>query len=56
MERYVDMESPITGGKVKEISTTEIKEFRREEYRVNVRYYICEDSSKLFSTIFTDMI
>lgn len=56
MERYVDMESPITGGKVKEISTTEIKEFRREEYRVNVRYYICEDSGEQFTTTEQDTL
>ena len=56
MERYVEMESPLTGGKVKEISTTEIKEFRKEKYQVNVRYYICEDTGEQFTTTEQDTL
>ena len=56
MERYVEMESPLTGGKVKEISTTEIKEFRKEKYQVNVRYYICEDTGEQFTTTAQDTL
>lgn len=56
MERYVDMKSPITGGRVKEINTTELKEFRKEKYWVNVRYYICEDSGEQFTTTEQDTL
>ena len=56
MERYVEMESPLTGGKVKEICTTEIKEFRKEKYQVNVRYYVCEDTGEQFTTTEQDTL
>ena len=49
-ERYVDMESPITGGRVKEVCDVEEKVFRKEKYDVHVRYYICEDSGEEFTT------
>ena len=29
MEQYVNMKSPFTGGRVKEIFTTEVQEFRK---------------------------
>lgn len=50
MERYVDIKSPYTGGKVKEISTTEVMEYRGHDYTVRVRYYQCEDTGERFST------
>lgn len=56
MEKYVDMKSPLTGGRVKEISTTEVKEFRKEEYSVHVRYYICEDTGEQFTTTEQDTL
>ena len=31
MEKYVELKSPFTGGKVKEISTIEEHEFRKEK-------------------------
>ena len=56
MEKYVDMKSPLTGGRVKEVSTTEIKEFRKEKYCVHVRYYVCEDSGEQFTTTEQDTL
>ena len=56
MEKYVDMKSPLTGGKVKEVSTTEVKEFRKEKFRVHVRYYICEDTGEQFTTTEQDSL
>lgn len=56
MEKYVDMVSPLTGGKVKEISTTEEKIFRKEKFRVHVRYYICEDTGEQFTTTEQDTL
>jgi transcriptional regulator with XRE-family HTH domain len=50
MEKYVDMVSPFTGGKVKEFSTVEEHEFRKETYSVHVCYYICEDTGEKFTT------
>ena len=50
MEKYVDIKSPFTGGKVKEISTVEQHEFRNEQYSVHVRYYVCEDTGERFTT------
>lgn len=50
MEKYVDMISPFTGGKVKEIRTVEEQVFRKETYSVHVRYYICEDTEERFTT------
>lgn len=44
MEKYIDMKSPLTGGRVKEVSTMEEKIFRKEKFRVHVRYCVCEDS------------
>lgn len=56
MEKYVDMKSPLTGGKVKEIFTTEVKEFRKEKYLVHVRYYVCEDTGEQFTTTEQDTL
>jgi len=50
MERYVEMKSPFTGGRVKEVFTTEEQEFRKEKYLVHVRYYVCEDTGEEFTT------
>ncbi len=56
MERYVDMKSPLTGGLVKEVFTTEVKEFRKEKYTVRVRYYVCEDTGEQFTTTEQDTL
>lgn len=56
MERYVDMKSPFTGGRVKEVSAIETKNFRKEDFRVHVRYYICEDTGEQFTTTEQDML
>ncbi|MDE6768472.1 MAG: DUF4065 domain-containing protein [Muribaculaceae bacterium] len=56
MEKYVDMKSPFTGGKVKEISTIEVKEFRKEKFSVHVRYYVCEDTDEQFTTTEQDTL
>lgn len=56
MEKYVDMRSPLTGGRVKEVNTTEVKEFRKEKFRVHVRYYICEDTGEQFTTTEQDTL
>lgn len=50
MEKYVELKSPFTGGKVKEISTIEEHEFRKEKFSVHVRYYVCEDTGEKFTT------
>ena len=50
MERIVDIQSPFTGGKVKEVSTTEQREFRGERYNVPVHYYVCIDTGEQFTT------
>ena len=50
MEKYVDMISPFTGGKVKEVRTVEEQVFRKETYLVHVRYYVCEDTGERFTT------
>ena len=50
MEKYVDMVSPFTNGKVKEVSAVEEHEFRKETYSVHVRYYVCEDTGERFTT------
>ena len=50
MEQYVDMKSPFTGGRVKEVFTTEVQEFRKEDYTVHARYYVCEDTGEKFTT------
>lgn len=56
MEKYVDMASPLTGGRVKEVSTIEEKEFRKEKFRVHVRYYVCEDTGEQFTTTEQDTL
>ena len=50
MEKYVDLKSPFTGGKVKEVSTVEQHEFRKEMFPVHVRYYVCKDTGERFTT------
>jgi len=50
MERCVDMKSPFTSGRVKEVFTTEEQEFRKERYTVHARYYVCEDTGERFTT------
>jgi len=50
MEKYVDIKSPFTGGKVKEATEIEEQEFRKEKFLVHVRYYVCEDTGKTFTT------
>ena len=50
MENYVEIKSPFTGGKVKEVSTVEEHEFRKERFSVHVRYYVCEDTGQRFTT------
>ena len=50
MEKYVEMISPFTGGKVKEIRTVEEQVFRKETYSVHVRYYVCVDTGERFTT------
>lgn len=56
MVKFVDMKSPLTGGRVREISTTEVKEFRKERFQVHVRYYICEDTGEQFTTTEQDTL
>ncbi len=56
MEKYVDIKSPFTKGRVKEISTTEDVEFRKETFRVHVRYYVCEDTGEQFTTTEQDTL
>jgi len=50
MEEYVEMKSPFTGGRVKEVYTTELMEYKGREYAVHVRYYVCEDTGEKFTT------
>ena len=50
MEMYVAIKSPFTGGRVKEVSTVEEHEFRKERFSVHVRYYVCEDTDERFTT------
>jgi uncharacterized phage-associated protein len=50
MENYVEIKSPFTGGKVKEVCTMEEHEFRKEHFSVHVRYYVCEDTGQRFTT------
>lgn len=56
MEKYVDMKSPFTGGRVKEICTTEVKDFRKERFTVHVRYFVCEDTGEQFTTTEQDTL
>ena len=50
MEKYVDMISPLTGGKVKEVITIERKVYKDDNFIIPVRYYICEDTGEQFTT------
>ena len=50
MEKFVNIKSPFTGGKVKEVSAIENHEFRKEQFSVHVRYYVCEDTGNRFTT------
>lgn len=50
MEKYVNIKSPFTGGRVKEISTIEEMEYNGMTYSVHVRYYQCEDTGEKFTT------
>ena len=52
----MDMKSPLTGGRVKEVCTTEVKEFRKERFLVHVRYYVCEDTGEQFTTTRQDTL
>lgn len=49
-ERYVEMKSPITGGRVKEICDVEEKIFRKEKFPVHIRFYTCVDTGEEFTT------
>lgn len=48
-ERYIEMSSPLTGGRVKEVRDEETHSFRGRTYTVNVHYYICEDTGEQFT-------
>ena len=50
MKRYVEMESPITGGRVIEVYEKERQDFRGESYEVHAHYYVCEDTGERFTT------
>lgn len=50
MEKIVNIKSPFTGGKVKEVSTTETISYKGEEFLVHVRYYVCVDTGEQFTT------
>lgn len=56
MERETNIKSPFTGGKVKEVITTEQKTFRGEKFDVNTRYYVCEDTDEQFTTTEQDTL
>lgn len=56
MEKYVDIKSPFTGGKVKEVITTEDVTFRNEKFRVRAKYYVCEDTGEQFTTTEQDTL
>lgn len=49
MERYVGMESPFTGGRVKEVIVKEKRTFRSCTFEVTGRYYVCEDTGERFT-------
>lgn len=49
MERYIDMKSPLTGGRVKEVTTNETHTFRGYSFDVTARYYVCEDTGERFT-------
>lgn len=48
-ERYIDMKSPLTGGRVKEVRDVEVHAFRGKEFSVGVHYYVCEDTGEQFT-------
>ena len=50
MNKFVEQKSPFTGGRIKEVSTAEEHEFRKEKLSVHVRYYVCEDTGEKFTT------
>ena len=50
MLNYANIISPFTGGKVKEVSTTEERNYKGKTYIVHVRYYVCEDTGEQFTT------
>lgn len=56
MEKYVDIKSPFTGGRVKEVNTMEDVEFRGEKFLVQARYYVCEDTGEQFTTTEQDTL
>lgn len=56
MGKYVDIKSPFTGGRVKEIYAMEDVEYRGENFRVHVRYYVCEDTGEQFTTTEQDTL
>ncbi len=56
MEKSVDIKSPFTGGRVREVCTMEDVEFRNEIFHVHVRYYICEDTGEQFTTAEQDTL
>lgn len=56
MEKYVDVKSPFTGGRVKEVNTMEDVEFRGEKFLVQARYYVCEDTGEQFTTTEQDSL
>lgn len=49
MERIVDMKSPFTGGRVKEVHTIERMTYKEEQFDVPVRYFVCEDTGEQFT-------
>ena len=49
MERYVEMRSPITGGKVKEVYENERQDFRGESFVVRSHYFVCLDTGEKFT-------
>lgn len=56
MEESVDIKSPLTGGRVKEVCTMEEVEFRGVNFRVHIRYYVCEDTGEQFTTTEQDTL
>lgn len=50
MEQNVDIKSPFTGGRVKEVFTVEQMEYHGHTYNVHVRYYVCQDTGEKFTT------
>lgn len=54
LEREVGIESPITGGPVKEVFALEKHDFRGEEYWVRAIFYSCLDTGENFTTLGQD--